>query len=716
MAQGVDVDVDVTGRPTRLRELDLDRFFHPEVVAVIGATDDTDSPSWMSWDQIRRWGQEHGATVVPVNPRRAEVDGLISYASILDVPHDVDLVAILIGKPEAVLPEVVESKARFAVLFSAGFAESGEAGEARQRAIVDLLEGSDLHLLGPNTTLNAFQAFHEDVGGGRRIGLVTQSGHQGRPLYQAQELGVGLAGWAPVGNEADLESADFIAYFAERADVGAVAAYIEGFKDGRTLMLAADRAARAGVPVTVVKVGRSAIGRSWARSHSGHLAGSDRVTDAVFRQVGIQRVDSLDQLLDVSTLLARAAPPRTDGVCVYSISGGTGAHTADLAGTYGLRLPELASGTQRRLHELIAPFLRVSNPVDSGGHPTGDERGPQILRAILDDPEVGVLLVPIPGAVPPISDTFAQDLVDAWRGTDKPVVVVWGSPAGDEPAYRDILVPSGIPVFRTVPNALRAIQAYLEHHAFVDGYRSPFGGLPRRESRAAAAARELLVPGQALSELTSKQVLRAYGIPTTDDRLATSASAAVAAARDLGLPVVMKVSSPRLLHRSDLGLVAVGVESLTAVRDTYRRLLDAAAEHTDAEHVEGVIVSPLVSGGVETIVGSVRDELFGPTVLFGIGGVGVEVYGDVGFRVPPFTRRQAHRMIEEVRGLALLQGAHGGPQAKLSAIVDVLMKVQRMALDLHDAIAELDINPLVVGPNGAIALDALVICGGRSDR
>lgn len=710
MAARTGEDVDVTGRPVRPREVDLDRFFHPEVVAVIGATDNTDSPSWMSWNQIRTWGQEHGATVVPINPKRDEIDGLTCYGSVLDVPHDVDLVAILISRPEAVLPEIIESKARFAVLFSAGFAETGDEGAARQQAIVELLEGSELRLLGPNTTLNAFQAFHDDVGGGKRIGLITQSGHQGRPLYQAQELGVGLAGWAPVGNEADLESADFMGYFAGREDVGAVAAYIEGFKDGRTLLLAADEAAKQGVPITVIKVGRSELGRSWAQSHSGHLAGSDRVIEAAFRQFGIERVDSLDELLDVSTLLARAAPPATDGVCIYSISGGTGAHTADLAGTYGLRLPELEPATRDQLHEWIAPFLRVTNPIDSGGHPTGDERGPRILRALLDDPNVGVLLVPIPGAVPPISEKFAQDLVDASQQTGKPIVVVWGSPVGDEAAYRDILIPSGIPVFRTVPNALRAIQAYLRHHAFVADYRSPFADVPRRPSRAATEARRLLVPGDPLSEFTSKQLLRAYGIPTTDDRLVTSAKEAAAAATDLGLPVVMKVSSPLLLHKSDLGLVEVGVASGKAVRETYRRLMDTACEHTDPAHIEGVIVSPLVSGGVETIVGVVQDELFGPTVMFGIGGISVEVYGDVTFRVPPFSRAEAGRMVHEVRGLPLLQGSRGRPRAKLSAITDVLMKVQRLAQDLHADIAELDINPLVVGPGGAIALDALVVC------
>ena len=346
------VTTDVTGRPVRLRDADLERFFDPSSVAVIGATDNEDSPSFMSWRQVRTWAEDREVTLYPVNPKRDTVDGHRAYASILDVPERVDVAIFLIGRPEVVVDDVVAAKARFAVVFGAGYAESGADGAARQATIVDALAAGDVRLLGPNTTLNAFQEFHPDIGGGKRIGLITQSGHQGRPIYQAQELGVGLAGWAPTGNEADLESADFIRYFADRGDVGAVAAYIEGFKDGRTLQLAADHAAARGVPLVVIKVGRTAVGQSWTQSHSGHLAGSDRVMSAVFRQYGIHRVDALDELLDTSMLLARAAPPTGDGVCIYSISGGTGAHMADLATAYGLRLPELSAATQDQLHDL----------------------------------------------------------------------------------------------------------------------------------------------------------------------------------------------------------------------------------------------------------------------------------------------------------------------------------------------------------------------------
>src|SRR5205807_3845035 len=283
----------------------------------------------------------------------------------------------------------IEKKAKFAVIFAAGFAEVGGEGERLQSQVAELIAGSDIHLLGPNTNLNAFETFRDDLPGSA-IALITQSGHQGRPIFQGQDLGIAMSHWAPTGNEVDLEFADFAAYFADQPQVGVVAGYIEGFKDGRTLMLAADHAARGGVPIVAVKVGRTDEGRSMAKAHTGHLTGSDAVISAVFRQFGVTRVDGLDELLDVAAALARTAPPSGAGVCVYSISGGTGAHMADMAAAAGLRVPELSKATQEQLHEWIPPYLRVSNPVDNGGAPSGDWRGRKILDAIVADPNVGM--------------------------------------------------------------------------------------------------------------------------------------------------------------------------------------------------------------------------------------------------------------------------------------------------------------------------------------
>ena len=600
----------------------------------------------------------------------------------------------LVGRLEA----VIEKKARFAVIFAAGFAEIGGEGTELQARIEQMVAGSELHLLGPNTNLNAFELFRDDLAG-RSIALITQSGHQGRPVFQGQEIGIKLSHWAPTGNEADLEFADFAAYFSDQPGVGAIACYIEGFKDGRTLMLAADHAARRGIPVVAVKVGRTDEGQSMAQAHTGHLTGSDAVMSAVLRQYGVTRVDELDELLDVAATFARTQPPKGDGVCIYSISGGTGAHMADVAASAGLRLPNLTEGTQRQLHEWIAPFLRVSNPVDSGGAPSGDERGRKILDAIVADPNVDLLLCPITGALASMSNRIAKDLVNVSETTDKPVLVVWGSPVGDEVAYREILLKSQVPVFRTFGNAVKAARAYFDWHAFRARYRSPFDKPVLRPSPAAAKARASLAP----DELSSMRVLADYGIAVPRHELVTSAREAVAAARGIGYPVVLKACGAKILHKSDKGLVRVGVASDKDVRAAYDDL-DARAPKAD-----GILVCEQVTGGVETVVGVAQDPLFGPAVMFGLGGVFVEVLKDVTFRVPPFGKDEARRMIDEVKGAPLLKGARGRPKADVGALVDAIMKVQRLAVDLHDDVAELDINPLLVRPRGAVALDALVV-------
>ncbi|MET0149886.1 MAG: acetate--CoA ligase family protein [Acidimicrobiales bacterium] len=705
MAAGVPVDV--TGRPTELRDVDLRGFFAPQTVAVIGASDNPKRPNAAMTRKIVAWAEEHGATVHLVNPNRDTIDGRPCFPSVLDVPGDVDLAVILVRDAVDAYEAVLAKKARFAVIFSAGFAETGAAGAELQARLDALVATADTRLLGPNTNLNAFESFTKG-NPGRAVALITQSGHQGRPIFQAQDLGLRLSAWAPTGNEVDLEFADFARWFADQPEVGVLAAYIEGFKDGRTLMLAADHAAQQGVPVVVVKVGKTDEGASMAQSHTGHLTGSDAVTSAVFRQFGVIRVDGLDELQDTAMLLSRAAPPTTDGVCIYAISGGTGAHLADLASAGGLRIPDLTEATQTALREWIPGYLRVSNPVDCGGAPSADWRGRKILAALLADPKVGVLVCPITGALPTMSRPLAEDLVAVAATTDKPIAVIWGSPLTDDPAYVDVLVPSGLPVFRTFANCVGAVKAYLDHHAFRARHTSPFAKPVRRRSPAAPLVDALLANRRSgtgpLSEFESKGVLAAYGIPVTDDKLCHSPAAAVKAASALGYPVVMKACSADLAHKSDLGLVVVGIGSAAEVRRTYADLVERSPVVPD-----GILVCPTAAPGVECVVGVSQDALFGPVVMFGLGGVLVEVLGDVTFRVPPFDRAEAGRMIREVKGFPLLTGVRGQPKADLKALVDVILKVQRLAVDHTDTIAELDINPLVVHPTGATALDALIV-------
>ncbi|QIB45172.1 acetate--CoA ligase family protein [Streptomyces aureoverticillatus] len=703
-------DLDVGGRPLYAGVPDLDRFFRPESVAVIGASDAEGRPNTGITRQLVAWAERVGARLHPVHPTRTTVFDRPCFPSVADLPEQVDLAVLLVSDPLPLVEELSEAKVKFAVAFASGFAETGEAGAVAQERLAAAVARSGMRLLGPNTNLNAFEEFRDDLEG-PAIALITQSGHQGRPVFTLQELGVRLSHWAPTGNEADLETADFISYFAERPDVGAIACYVEGLKDGRAFLLAADRAARRGVPVVAVKVGRTETGARTAASHTGKLTGADAVVDAAMRQYGVIRVDGLDELQDTASLLARARPPQSDGVVVYSISGGTGAHFADLAAEAGLRLPTLSDAKQAELHDWIPHYLNVANPVDNGGHPVGDWRGRKIIDAILADPDVGVLICPITGPFPPMSDKLAQDLVDAAEQTDKLVCVVWGSPVGTEAAYRSTLLGSSrVATFRTFANCIGAVRAYVDHHRFTSSYRSPFDEAPRTVSPSYRKAQALLRPGQRLSEHAAKQLLRAYGIRVPREQLVTSAAAAVRAAGLVGYPVVMKASGARIAHKTELGLVKVGLTSASQVRDAYRDLTDIA-RYEDVE-LDGVLVCQMVERGVEMVVGVAPDPLFGPTVTVGLGGVLVEVLRDVAVRVPPFGEDEVRGMLGGLRGRALLDGVRGAPPADLDALVEVVLRVQRMSLELGDSLAELDINPLVVLPRGqgAVALDALAIC------
>jgi len=711
--------VDVSGRPVALADAHLDRFFHPTSVAVVGASDEEGRPNTGITRQLHRWAERMGATFFPVHPKRAAVFGIPCVRSVGDLPDGVDVLAFVVSDPVDAIRQAAGKGFGFAVVFTAGFAELGADGRRAQAALAAEVRATGMRLLGPNTNLNAFEQFRTDLDG-PAVALISQSGHQGRPIFQTQELGVRLAYWAPTGNEGDLEVADFIGYFADQDEVGAVAAYVEGFKDGRTLLLAADHAASRRVPVVMVKVGRTEEGRSMAGSHTGKLAGADAVAGAALRQSGILRVEGLDELADTAMLLARAKPPTTDGVVITSISGGTGAHMADVCASRGLRLPQLSQATQDQLHEWIPSYLRVSNPVDNGGHPVGDWRGRKILDTLVADPDVGVLVAPITGAFAPMSDQLAQDLVDVAETTDKPVCVIWGSPVGTEAAYRDILLGSRrIAVFRTFANCATAIRAYFDHHDFLERYRSPFAGPSAAPSATPSAARAVTEGVLAertgpLSEWDSGRVLNAYGIRTPAARLCTSADDAVAAADEIGYPVVVKACGATIAHKSDAGLVRLGVADAAGVAAAYADLMARAGGAID-----GVIVAEMVRGGVETVVGLSQDPVFGPTVMVGLGGIMVEVLGDVAFRVPPFDRDEARRMLAELKGYPLLTGVRGRPPADVEALLDAVMAVQAIGMELAGTVAEVDVNPLLVleEGQGAVALDALVITGdGAVDR
>ncbi|HXY93919.1 MAG TPA: acetate--CoA ligase family protein [Acidimicrobiia bacterium] len=702
---------DVSGRALEPRPVDWARLFAPRRVVVIGATDTEGTQQRAQFVQTRERLGARGADVVPVHPTKPDILGTKAYRSIADVPGDVDVAVVLVRDALLAVEECLRKGVAFTIVFSAGFGEVGTAeGDAAEARLAELASGP-MRVIGPNTNLNIFEPW---PGGfpGRKLVIVTQSGYQGRPITQGQVLGIGIESWATIGNEADLEWADFVSHYVDVENVGAIATYVEGFRDGRAFMLAVDKAARRRVPIVAIKVGRTEAGREMARAHTGHLTGSDAVHQAVFDQFGVIRVDDLDEVIEMSGMFCHTVlVDGRGGVGVYAMSGGTASHVADLCGAEGVLVPRFAQETIDALAEYVPWFLRRDNPLDSGGVITALPENRRVLELVLADPNVDILFAPITGVFPGMSDALAEDLVELHREGGKPVVAAWTSPIRDDPAYR-ALCEAGVPLFHSFGGAIRGIKALVTYSHFTRNYRSPFASVPRRASPARAAARAMLAPGEPLDEVAAKELLAAYGIARVAERVTTSAADAVRAARAVGLPVVMKILSRDIAHKSDLGLVEVGVETEARVRTTYRRLCERAREAAPGAAVDGVVVQAMVHDAVaESILGLSQQPPFGPTILYGLGGIFAEVFEDVSFRVPPFTRAQARAMVEETRGARLLHGARGRPPGDLDALVDSIMKLQRLALELGDDIAELDVNPLMIRPKGegVVAVDALVL-------
>lgn len=704
---------DASGRPLRLRTIEWARLLRPRTVVVVGATDTEGSPQRMQWIQVRERLTARGAEVIPVHPRKEEILGARAYPSLAAVPADVDVdvAVIIVRDPFPALEEAVARGVGFAIVFSAGFGELGTAeGDAAEARLRELASGA-MRVIGPNTNLNIFEPWATDKPG-RRLAIISQSGYQGRPITQGQVLGIGIHTWATLGNETDMEWGDFAAHLAAQPEVGAIATYVEGFRDGRTFQLAADAAARAGVPIVCIKVGRSEAGRAMAAAHTGHLTGPDAVHDAVFRQYGLIRVDDLDEAIEIAGMFCHTEKvPGDGGVAVYAMSGGTASHVADLCGVAGVPVPRFDQATVDALAPYVPWYLRRDNPVDSGGVITARPENLHVLEIMRADPNVDVLFAPITGVFPGMSDALAAQLVELHRAGGKPVVTAWTSPLREDDAYR-ALCAAGVPLFHSFTAAVRGLGELGRYSAFARTYRSPFDAAPATASPVAVRARALLRPGAAVNEVDGKRLLALYGVPTVPERVVTGTAEAEQAAGEIGYPVVMKILSTDIAHKSDLGLVRVGIADAAGARAAFGELLTAVAAAAPAADLEGVVVQRMVDGAVaEVILGLSHQRPFGPTITFGLGGVLTEVLSDAAFGVPPFDEDEARAIVGRTRGARLLTGVRGRPPGDVDALVSTIMNIQRLAVDLGDAISELDVNPLLVLPagRGVVAVDALVV-------
>ena len=692
----------------------IDRMLNPRSIAVVGATPRMQYGGRFLAAAMQAAGR---VNVYPVNPRYEEVRGVRCYPSVSDLPEAPDVVGVVVPY-HAVLDTLRESHAkgaRSAIVISAGFAERGL--DDRRELQVELgrfAQETGMRVSGPNCLglanlkddIWASASSRGAAGLSGPIGLVCQSGASafGPFLTRAVDEGIGFSYIVSTGNEADLDFCDFARYLLDDDGTRVIAGFIEGFKDGRKFLEVARLAAERGKPLVLIKIGRSELGARAAGSHTAALTGVDAVYDAAFAQYGVIRVQDYDDLLQVSNLLARCPRPPRRGVAVVSHSGGISSLTADMFGQAGLDLPPLSDHARDGINGILKGFGWAANPSDVTGFANSDDF-PAIMSFMADDENVGTLVVASAGA-----DAQAAQVIAQRDASDKPVAFLWTgtrAAASGLPLLRQ----AGIPVFY-VPDKLAAGVRYLnDYHDWREQRLARgFADTPALTDAQSQAAAKLAGAG-ALSEYDSKALLAAFGVPVTQDEPAGDADAAVAAADRIGYPAAMKVDSADILHKTEADAIRLNLGDAAAVRAAFDEITANARRYAPHARIDGVTVQEMVSGGVETIVGISYDAQLGPALLFGIGGVMVEVYNDVALRLCPITRDDALDLIGEVKGARLLQGFRGAPVGDVDALADVLVRVSQMAAQLEGSLAELDINPLIVLPagRGVKAVDALVV-------
>jgi acetate---CoA ligase (ADP-forming) len=694
-------------------------MLNPRSIAIVGATPRLQyggrflSAVLRARDRVR---------VYPVNPNYDEIQGVKSYPSVADLPEAPDLVGIVVPYDQVldVLRACHARGAASAIVISAGFAERGsDARRDLQAELAAFARDTGLRFSGPNclglaNVKDDIWATATSRGSGGvtgPVGLICQSGATafGPFLVRAVDKGVGFSYIVSTGNEADLDCSDFVRYLLDDDATRVIAGFVEGFKDATKFLEVARLAAERGKPLVMIKIGRSEAGARAARSHTAALTGVDRLYDAVFAQYGVIRVQDYDELLEVAHLLAHTPKPRHRGVAVVSHSGGISSLTADMCGIAGLPLPPLTDHARDGINGILKGFGWAANPSDVTGF-ANSASFPQIMDHLIDEPEVGTLVVASAGA-----DNQADQVIALRQRTTKGIAFLWTGSRNDAAGLAK-LKRAGIPLFYTPDKLAQGLKHLLDYHAWRDRRLADgFAIAPALSDDQREIVARLEKLGHAtLSESESKDVIAAWGVPRAREVLASSPEAAVEAAERLGYPVVLKVDSADIPHKTDAGVVRLGVQNAEAVRRAYGELMARARAHVPAAGVAGVLVQEMVSDGVEVIVGVSYDAQLGPVLLFGTGGIMVEVYGDVALRRCPVTLAESLAMVSEVKGAPLLQGFRGRPQADIPALAETLVRVSHLAVHLTGRLAELDINPLMVLPagKGVKAVDALVALRG----
>ena len=699
----------------------IDKMLNPKSIAVVGATPRMQYGGRFLNAALKA---QDRVNVYAVNPRYDEIQGIKSYPSVSALPEAPDVVGVVVPYNQVldVLQESHEKGTRAAVVISAGFSERGvDDRRDLQGELGTFARESGLRICGPNCLglanikddIWASSSSRGSDGITGPIGLICQSGASafGPFLTRAVEAGIGFSHIISTGNEADLDFCDFARYLIDDDSVKVIAGFVEGFKDAKKLTDVAKLAAAKAKPIVLIKIGRSDLGTRAARSHTAALTGIDDRYDAMFDQYGIIRVQGYDELLEISQLLAHSPKPTQPGIAVVSHSGGISSLTADMCGQAGLDLPTLTNEARDGINGILKGFGWASNPSDVTGFANSDSF-PEIMAHMSNQPNIGSLVVASAGADDQATQVIAHR--DDIQKQGKGVAFLWTGTRGATAGLQK-LKEANVPVFYVPDKLAQGLSTLQKYYAWQETHSNfPFPtNIPINPEQSQTLA-ELKPPTSdisALSEHQSKQLIKAWDIPITNETLVSTSAEAVMVANQIGYPVVLKVDSANILHKTEAGVLQVGLDNDTQVTEAYDEIMANALRHTTPEGINGVLVQEMVSGGTEVIVGISYDDQLGPVLLFGSGGIMVEVYNDVSLSICPIDIHQAREMINKVKGARMLEGFRGSPKGDIEALANTLVNVSQLAVNLEGQLSELDINPLIVLPEGqgVKAVDALAL-------
>ena len=688
----------------------LKRMINPRSVALIGASADFGKINGRPLKHLIEKG--YGGRILPVNPKYREIAGMACYPDVASLPEAPDLAIVAVPASEVVasIAALGARGARAAVIFSSGFGEMGPAGQALEQALAEKARDCGVALCGPNCLgfINAFDnvyatfsQYADGETGPGPIAFVTQSGAFGTAIAAlVRQRGLGLGYFINTGNEADLGFSELMSIAIEDPRIRVAAGYLEGLEDGAALVRLAQRCQALGKPLVLTKVGRMASGARAAASHTGALAVEDAVFDAVIRQYGVLRARNEEQMLDMLEALSQPRVPSGLGLGIATQSGGAGVMMADRAEEVGLAMPELLVPTRARLAEVMPAFGAAGNPVDvTGQFVARPELLSESVVALMNDPNVHVGIVWLQLMTAHV-DKLVAIFKEIQARTAKPVFVCW---VAAPPEALSQLRALGIVVFTAGERAVEAAAALARYHA----------ARRRAVDRPAAAAAPMALPAGLVDgvqpSVQAAEWLRAAGVPMAPIALAREEDEAVRLWRAAGGPVALKIESPDITHKTDIGGVLLKLDDEEMVRSGYRTLMRNAATALPKARLDGVLVQGMVRGDVELVVGVQRDPVFGMVVMVGLGGVLVEVLKDVVFRRAPFDVAEGEQMLRELRMSALLDGVRGQPAVDRDAIARMLAGLSRWAEAMQPVLAELDLNPVLVGRDGPVAVDCVMV-------